>query len=139
MGPDEVMPSLLSAYPEFQEAWHAYTTSDLHGPGEPYNDIAQLASFLVSRQRASETKGFDRLFEAVECMLRTGPQAVRELLTVGLLEDVQNISLNNSVALPPWEQWLGPTTREAWTKIGEMWNGTLTPEEFNRYVRRGEQ
>jgi hypothetical protein len=137
MGPDEVLPSLLAAFPEFQETWEAYTTSNLYGPDEPYNDTARLATFLVTRLQATETRGFDRLFEAVDWLLQSGSPTAREILIVGLLEDLQNISLNSSVTLESWGQWLGPTTLEAWTKVSDMWDGTLSPEEFNMYVRKG--
>src|SRR5579859_901718 len=116
MGPHEVLPSLLAAFPEFRDTWNDYVRTGLYGPGEPYNDMAQLATFLVGRLQAAETTGFDRLFDAVDNLLLDGSREVREVIAVGLLEDLQNISLNRSLNLDSWQQWLGPTTRDAWAK-----------------------
>jgi len=35
--------------------------------------------------------------------------------------------------------WMSGVPGEAQKDIGEMWNGTLTPGEFDVYARRGEQ
>jgi hypothetical protein len=120
----DVMPSLLSTFPEFNREWQDYLNSDMYGPDEPYNDIAQLATFLVDRIEIRETDGFDRLFRAVEELLQEATPSVRELITVGLLEGIQNVSLSRSVSLESWESWLGPLTSEAWRNVIEF--GTAT-------------
>src|SRR5215471_15106042 len=109
---DELMLRLLAAFPEFGDEWLRYTASSLYGEDEPYNHVAKLASFLVNRVQASDTAGFDRLFGCLEDALRCASSSTRSLIIVGLIEDVQNVSLGNSVDLEVWDQWLGPLTRE---------------------------
>jgi hypothetical protein len=130
----DVMPRLLSVFPEFGSSWEDYKKSNLYGQGEPYNDVGRLAQDLMTRMNAGSTVGFDQLFSVVEELLKDEATDVRELVTVGFLEDLQNGSLNSSIPLTTWEGWLGPRTREAWKTVGSLWSGELTPEEFKRSV-----
>jgi hypothetical protein len=136
-GPSQVIANLLAAFPEFEEAWTEYTSSELYGQDEPYNHLGRLAAFLVDRTRASDTNGFDRLFETIEDLLVHSTPDVRTLIVVGFLEDLQNISLNNGVTLDSWERWLGPTTTEAWGKVMDVWTGKLAPDDFSKYLQAG--
>lgn len=130
-----IMPRLLSAFPESANEWQRSQQSDRYVPGEPYNDVGWLARQLVSSMKAAHTGDFDRFFLTVEGLLENATTDVRELITVGFLEDLQNSSLNAAIPLEAWEPWLGPSTREAWRAVTELWRGKLTADEFNSYVR----
>jgi hypothetical protein len=59
----------LNAYPEFADSWTSFRVSDRFAPEEPYNDLGQLAAYLVAAMQAANTLGFDRLFGEVERLL----------------------------------------------------------------------
>lgn len=134
-GTAEVMPWLLAAFPESANAWQRYQQSDRYVPGEPYNDVSWMARQLIERMEASKTGGFHRLFLAIEALLENGSDDVRELLTTGFLEDLQNSSLNASIPLEAWERWLSPLTHAAWRAVAGLWSGESTADEFNGYLR----
>jgi len=60
------------------------------------------------------------------------------LLIVGLLEDLQNLSMNRNVSLERWEPWLDGYTKQAWEMLKALWSGQITPEAFNGFVKAGQ-
>ncbi|MGI8855887.1 MAG: DUF7674 family protein [Thermomicrobiales bacterium] len=118
----QVIPLLLAACPEFYSRWEkhlAYWGDDERGP---YTDIAQFAHFLVEGVRNNQTDCFISAFQSLERLIVEGDEEVRGVLTIGLLEDVQNIASHSGgydIFLP----WLGPETRRAWVEIERMWEG----------------
>jgi hypothetical protein len=133
-----VVAQLLQAYPEFADNWSRFRKSDRFGPGEPYNHLGQLADHLVGAMIAGDTQGFDQLFGEVEKLLAGAPAATRDLLIVGLLEDIQNLSMNRNVELEHWEPWLRVNTKQAWQMLRSLWAGQVTPEAFNQFVKLGQ-
>lgn len=130
-----VVAQLLHAYPEFADDWARFRESDRFGPGEPYNHLGHLADFLVGAMVAADTQGFDQLFSEVEKLLAVATPETRDLLIVGLLEDIQNLSMNRNVELDRWDPWLRVNTKQAWEMIRSLWAGQITPEAFNRFVK----
>ena len=116
--------------------------------GVPDNDLSEglayakagdLAHALVRDLRSGQTSYFDELFAQLELLL-VGAGALpelRDLLVVGLVEDIQNVSLNSDVALDLWEPWLGVATREGWNLIMDLWDGKVSGDELAQYVRDG--
>ena len=131
----QTMRRLLAAFPESADDWQRYQYSDSYEPGEPYNDVSWMAHRLVGSMKASKTAGFDTFFLTIEGMLESASSEVRELMTAGFLEDLQNSSLNSSIPLEAWEPWLGPSARDAWRAVAGLWSGDLPADEFNRHVR----
>jgi len=132
-----VVAQILNAYPEFADSWTSFRESDRFAPEEPYNDLGQLAAYLVAAMQAANTLGFDRLFGEVERLLGVATPAMRDLLIVGLLEDLQNLSTNRNVGLDLWEPWLSGYSRQAWDMLKALWAGEITPEAFNEFVKVG--
>lgn len=99
-----------------------------------YSVTAELARHLAARAHANETHGFDVLFQTVEAALDEPRAEVRNLVIVGLLEDLQDVSVNSGVALDYWLPWLGPETRSSWTALQRFWAGELTPDQFNTFI-----
>lgn len=100
----------------------------------PYSIVAELAGHLVARAEANSRAGFSDVFGAVEDGLRDATSDTRDLLIVGFLEDLQNISLNRGVPLESWLQWLGPETRSSWTVVERFWAGELSADQFNAFI-----
>lgn len=132
-----VVAQVLNAYPEFADSWTSFRESDRFAPEEPYNYLGQLAAHLVAAMQAANTQGFDRLFGEVERLLAVATPAMRDLLIVGLLEDLQNLSMNRNVGLDLWEPWLGGYSHQAWDMLKALWAGEITPEAFNDFVKVG--
>jgi hypothetical protein len=133
-----VVAQLLEAYPEFAGSWASFRESDMFAPEEPYNHLGRLAEHLVAAMQAANTLGFDRLFGEVEKLLVVATPATRDLLIVGLLEDLQNLSMNRNVGLERWEPWLSGYTQQAWEMLISLWAGHITPKAFNEFVKVGE-
>lgn len=133
----EVMDRLRTALPEFEQDWDRYIRSDLYGSGEHYNDVTQLARYLVEAKGGSNTAGFQSLFGVVERLLDGATADVRDLIAVGFLEDLQNLSLNTGIPLDEWGPWLQPATAEAWRMVAGVWQGFISKDDFNRYIETG--
>ena len=66
---------------------------------------------------------FSALFDEVERSLTAADSEVRDMLVIGLLEDIQNIStwgkIDPDIGLP----FLGPESRKGWFELIRMWHG----------------
>jgi hypothetical protein len=63
-----------------------------------------------------------RAFAVVEWWHVEGDQFVRDAVTVGLLEDLQNLNLHEHGTKPAqFEEFLGPESRRWWRKVYEFW------------------
>ncbi len=107
----------------------------MYGPDEPYNHLGELAHHLVNSLKASNTQGLEPVFAEVERQLDAASPEVRDLIIVGFLEDLQNISLNSELPLARWDPWLGDKTSEAWKVLEDLWLGRLQKGQFESYVR----
>jgi hypothetical protein len=86
--------------------------------------------------KSSAGSEFGRFFELVEDLL-AGTPATRNLVIVGLLEDLQNASLHSDLSLTYWDRFLGSRTRDAWKAVIDVWASRIAPSEFNRFVDGG--
>jgi hypothetical protein len=126
--------AIIAASPDFREPWRRFKESDRFGPDEPYNHLGELANHLVDAMKAGKVDGFAPVFAEVERQLKIASPEVRDLIIVGFLEDLQNISLNRELPMTAWTPWLGEKTAEAWKVLDDMWQGRLSPADFNSYV-----
>jgi hypothetical protein len=100
----------------------------------PYVDAGALANALVDEAIAGRIDAVAPVLAGLEEMLTTANQHVRKVLIVGLLEGIQNVSLNRDLPLDAWYPMLGNATRRAWDVVADLWEGRITPEAFNRFV-----
>jgi hypothetical protein len=129
-----VSEALIAASPNFRETWERFKASDRFRPDEPYNHLGQLAHHLVNAMKAGRVDGFTPFFSELEHQLAMASPEARDLIIVGFLEDLQNVSLNGDVPISAWTPWLGEKTAEAWAVLDDMWQGRLSPTEFNSYI-----
>lgn len=126
----EVVAKLIAAAPTIGPAWRQYLDS-WHGEEDrgEYNDIGVVARHLV--QLVADGEDFEprSIFDVVEEIYATNPSGeVSGLLTVGLIEDIQNITswatspVGSSAFLP----FLGPFTTDAWYDLHRGWGTTDT-------------
>jgi len=115
---------LLIADPSFQPRWTEFVAEWDDEPELPlYLALSSLARHLLSRLQTGDTAGFDRIFAVVERWHTNGDAYVREAASIGLLEDLQNLSGGNDKRPVTVEPWLGPESRRWWDKLDRFWDG----------------
>jgi len=96
----DVVDRLIQSYEPYIEEWNAIRMRDEFDPDLPYTHLGNLAIFLVERAGVGAFDGFDLLFDEFERLLDEA--GMRNLLIVGFLEDLQNVSLNRGLVLDTW-------------------------------------
>jgi hypothetical protein len=132
MTPIEAVEHLALKDETVAAAYRLRRADDL-APGA-YIASGTLAQVLAEVLLDGRLEDLVAVFKSLEGMLSTAEGETRELLIVGLLEDLQNISLSRDIALNEWVPLLGPGTTQAWDAIDEMWAGRMPPAEFNAFV-----
>ena len=117
----DVRPTLIRACPELLKPFEQSDADD-HAD-LPYLQMGAIARYLGERLRRRETGCFASLFEAVEGCIIRGDEVTRNLVIVGLLEDLQNSGVTGVTDLSRWRPYLGPTTTRAWDALERLWNG----------------
>ena len=128
---DNVTSRIAATNAAVERRWHEILQSDDIGIDETYNVIGALARTVFEQ---STDLDLGDVFNAVELELMSADQTTRSLLIVGFIEDLQNISVSRGGQLNTWIHWLGPTTLVAWRKVEQLWSGSISPAEFNKYV-----
>ncbi|MBI5289022.1 MAG: hypothetical protein HY873_08615 [Chloroflexi bacterium] len=105
--------------------------------GLAYVMAGEAAQALVRDLQAEATNYFPDFFEELEGLLARADPAERELLVVGFVEGLQNVSLNNEVPLSRWDPWLRDLTREGWDVISGFWSGKLKKGSLDIYLQTG--
>ena len=115
---------LLVADPSFQPRWTEFIAEWEDEPELPlYLALSSLAQHLLGRLRTDDTAGFDRIFAVVERWHTNGDAYVREAASIGLLEDLQNLSGGSGKRSVTVEPWLGSESRRWWDKLDRFWDG----------------
>jgi hypothetical protein len=149
---ERVIPLLTDASPPFAGRWAEWLAfweddDDATGASEPesatlenprgyYNDIAQFAHYLVERFESGDISDFPKVFDLVEALLSGGNEYVRDLIVIGLIEDLQTISSNRPIGRDAILQWCGPLASEAWAQATEMWRGKGSLADIIRAEQR---
>ena len=82
-----------------------------------YLVMGELAHFLVENYAQGATAEFSDLFASVETLLHKPDPELENLITVGLLEDIQNVASHRDFGAAPFLQWLGPRSLVVWNEI----------------------
>jgi hypothetical protein len=88
-----------------------------------YLGVAVFAHHLVDSVRAGHVDELPPAFDVIERLVTEGNEKVRELTTIGLLEDLQNIASWEPSGNRIFRPYLGPASLLAWEEIQEMWRG----------------
>ena len=122
--------------PEFKARWDehlAYWQGQERGD---YIDIAEFSRFLVECYAQNKTERFPVIFDEVEQLLTQGNAKVKELVSIGLLEDIQTIASNHDFGSAVFARWLGKTSRQVWDEIEVAWEGKQSLMDVVRDERR---
>ena len=72
----QVIPLILSACPGFQERWLAHRTSWGDEEAGIYNDVSQVAHYLINAAREGDTLCFSQVFGVIERLILEGDEYV---------------------------------------------------------------
>jgi len=120
---------LLSSLPELNSIWTKFTKEwedepDTKSEGFPiYLFLNQIASYVIMNHNQID---WCRFSDSIEYALTEGDDYVIDACSVGLLEDMQNKCLRQSVSFDEIEKHLRPKSKTMWNQVNEFWqNGTL--------------
>jgi hypothetical protein len=105
---------LVAICPGFAPHWLRYLSSWEGTPSGEYNHMGALAEWVVSCMAIGELDCFSMLFEEVESLLVGASTDVRNVLVIGLLEDIQYMSVDRRVGPDIALRFLGPESRKEW-------------------------
>lgn len=120
---EEVMNLFIEACPSFKENWVAYFNSDddRNNSTVLYSDLTCFANYLVchiDNEIMLETK---TVFDLIEQLIHQGDTFIKEAITVGLLEDIQNKLINQSIDLNIFNKYMHTETKKSWGDLIDFW------------------
>lgn len=114
----EIAPDFQPIWKEFKEEWSDQKPSEL----PLYLALGDLANYISTKiAEADETDELYALFSVVERWHIEGDDYVKEAATIGLLEGLQNFTMNNRKARKEVENRLLPESKRWWDKVEEFW------------------
>ncbi len=116
-----LIPLLLECCPGARWRWEEHLASWSDEPAGSYNDLSVFAHHIVDRHAAGITDEHAALFRLIEQVLTNGDEESRELVAIGLLEDIQVIASNQPFGAAAFVPWLGPQSRAAWQTTTAQW------------------
>lgn len=112
----------LQADPSFRETWEAFQKEYRSDDDLPlYLVMSALARHLIQNLETGHTRQFGAVFDIVERWHVRGNPTVKEVVTVGLLEALQNGYLHRKTRPEDFLPWLQPETFRWWIKVQEFW------------------
>lgn len=113
----EAFETIIATVPDFQARYQAFL-ADWQGEDTPwYLTMGELAHYIVGSYERGNTAQFQKLFSTVESVLQNGDGEIQNLIWVGLLEDIQNISSHRSFGQDVFRVYLGPQSLIAWDEV----------------------
>lgn len=118
----EAIERIVATVPNFSAQWQAFL-DDWKDDADPpwFVGMSELAHYVVESYARGETSEFRQLFGTVESLLQDCDPELENLITVGLLEDVQNIASHREFGPAPFQEWLGPRSVEHWEELNSFW------------------
>jgi hypothetical protein len=127
----EVIPALLQACPSFQNTWdeHCYE----HDPPLIYVALGDFARHLLDLHRNGDTHTISNVCRVIEQFCLAGDADVQEIVTIGVLESIQNVWSHSDVDPVHFRGHLQPESGQLWDELNAFWRGD------RRYVGEGIQ
>jgi len=119
---EELMPAILQLVPGFKDRWEEHNKSWHDEPAGIYNDIAEFAHYLVDSYETEDTSWYASFFFFIESLLVSGNNDIKELASIGFLEDIQTISSWRSHKGKIFIEYLGPQSKKAWDYLDKLWS-----------------
>ena len=119
---ERLMPRLREAFPEFESRWTEHLAFWDGGTAGAYNDIAPFSHFIVDELfihgRHDEVR---RAFLLMDELFLAGDQSTRDIIGMGFIEDIRNISSHRAGGHSALMPYLTPTLRAVWDEIARKW------------------
>jgi hypothetical protein len=139
-GPTEadVMPRLVAEFLGFRPRWEKHLAFWKGEPAGNYNDIAEFVNFVVQDLYPNQkSEDIERAFDLMEYWIENGNQNLRNLIAIGFLESLQNVTSWQTSGKEVFIPFLGPLCRQAWNEIERTWAGkTSLMEVFEAESRK---
>ena len=114
----EDVEKIIATVPGFQAQWQEFLMEAEKETSPPWFLVmGELAHYLVEKYAQQTTAEFPQLFASVEALLHNPSPELENLITVGLLEDIQNVASHRDFGAAPFLQWLGPRSLVVWNEI----------------------
>lgn len=138
---DTVFHTLTSTSADLKSRWNAYINREYNDQDYKterldYVDVGEICRFIVEKFKQQDTKNFGRFFENVEMLLVNGDDDIKNLIIVGLLEGIQNISGHENVHYHNgFNHWLKPQTKKAWDDLIFFWESDESKKKWDKINR----
>lgn len=84
--------------------------------------LSELAEHICSQNKISKLHlNLESLFQSVEILFTYGDDEVREAITIGFLEGLQNRLLYENLPLDIFESYFGVSTKNEWINLIKFW------------------
>jgi hypothetical protein len=122
---NEVIQLLIKACPSYKKRWEDYIQDNYESGDEQllYIDLSDFASYFVDLYKQNELSEFTAVFDVIELLHISGDDFVKEAVTIGLLEDLQNRLLSYEIDTNVFKQYLGKESLKWWDHLNDFWNG----------------
>ena len=136
--PPNLIPRFLDRCPEFQSRWDEHLADWGEEEAGAYNNLAELAHFIVDAYTASDLEIVQRALNLVEEILEENDPATTKLVVIGLIEDIQTIGSNRDFGSAAFEPLLGDMSMQAWREIQSQWEGKSSLMDVIRAERKSD-
>jgi hypothetical protein len=125
---------LRESFPRFEQEWSQHLAFWQAETAGPYNDINVFAHFIVDelfvQQQHDECR---RAFLLLDQLFLAGDDATRDLIGIGFIEDLGNITSGRADGHITILPYLTPTLYEVWKIIDNLWVGHHSLAEVLRW------
>ena len=115
---EKVFQKLVSSDSDLQTFYDKYVAEIYEGDLSGrliYIDIEEIADVIGEKLLLGNTENFEKLFTNIEEILEEGDDYVKNLIAIGLFEELQNETYKE------YDQWLKPLSRKAWDYVIDYW------------------
>ena len=120
---EKMMSELVLVNPAFTEEWVGFKDEwNEEGELPYYLVLGDYARHVKSLHESGEEQLLFEIFKVVEKLHLEGNHYVREAMTIGLLEGIQNITATSKGGSLAYEKYLLPETKYWWDKLNSFWN-----------------
>ncbi len=121
---DEVLSGLLHNLPD---SYADHRMNDRRRV-DLYNGIDIISDAIVDSLESKDTQNFLWLFALIEKYLKEGDSEVKELLSYGLIDHLQESLIKNRIKLDAFDPWLRNETKTVWQSMIDIWSQADRPE-----------
>lgn len=116
---DQIIPLLITVTPSFQSEWDNHRIK--YGEDLVYVALGDYAEKLLQLQQAKHQDELHSIAKVIEHILAEGTSEAREIITIGLLETLQNICANREIDPELFVEFLLPESLEQWNCLNDFW------------------